>query len=756
MSNDRDSVRMTNTSFSERPPWYRRELLAYLGVWLLALVTRAVYLWQIRQAPVFTLLIGDAESYDAWARQIANGDWLGKGVFYQAPLYPYFLGVLYSLFGRNFLAVRLVQIVIGAGSCALLARAGRSFFTRTAGLLAGIFLAVYPTAIFFDCSIQKSVLDLFFMCALLATLGMLLERPQRRWWAVAGAVLALLALTRENALIFLPIVLAWLFAAWPRELWTTRLQWAGPFLLGLTALLLPVGCRNLVVGGEFHLTTAQFGPNFYIGNGKDATGFYHALRWGRGTARFERDDATTLAELATGRKLTPSDVSHYWTSKALNEIRADPSHWLRLMWKKWRLVWNVGEMGDSDDQYTYGDWSSLLRVLNHLLHFGILCPLAAFGVCLTWKQRKRLCVLYAMLLGYAASVALFFVFSRYRFPLVPILILLAAAALACLRDALREARWRTVWAGLAAAAAAAVICNRPMVPEAVIRGTTHYNIADTLMSQQAKPEQALVHYREAIRLMPDFAAAYVGLGRALAQVGKTEEAIGEYLQALRLKPDYADAHCNLGALLAGLGRVPEAVEHLKRALQTNPDMAEAHNNLGNALKQLGQVPEAIGEYSQALRLQPDYADAHNNLGVVLEQAGRAQEAIEHFEQALRIQPDFAEALNNSGHALARLGNVPGAISHYEKALRIKPDMAEAYYNMGSALVRVGRVQEAMRYWEQALRIKPEYAEAHYNLGVALEQVGRLEDAIAHYDQALRLKPEFTEAQNRLARLRAIQ
>ena len=357
-SNDRNRVAMTNSLAPEKSPRFDREALLYLFVWVLAFVTRAVYLWQISHATVFTLLLGDAATYDAWARQIANGDWLGHGVFYQAPLYPYFLGALHILFEENLLAIRLVQIIIGATSCVLLARAARSFFTRITGLLAGVLLALYPTAIFFDGSIQKSVLDLFFVCALLATLGALRESPRPRRWLGAGVVLALLALTRENALIFLPIALVWLLAVWHGELWTTRLQWAGLLLVGLAVVLLPVGFRNLLIGHEFHLTTAQFGPNFYIGNGREATGTYQPLRWGHGSAQFERGDATRLAEQATGRKLTPSDVSRYWTAKALDEIRSDGSRWLRLLWKKWRLVWNVSEVGDSDDQYTQGDWSS--------------------------------------------------------------------------------------------------------------------------------------------------------------------------------------------------------------------------------------------------------------------------------------------------------------------------------------------------------------------------------------------------------------
>jgi tetratricopeptide (TPR) repeat protein len=641
---------MTNSLPPERPPRLDRDVLPYLFVWLLAFATRAVYLWQIGHTPAFTLLLGDAATYDAWARQIANGDWLGHDVFYQAPLYPYFLGTLHLLFKEHLLAIRLLQIIIGATSCLLLACAGRSFFTRTTGLLAGVLLALYPTAIFFDASIQKSVLDLFFVCALLATLGGLRESPRPRRWLGAGVVLALLALTRENALIFLPIVLGWLFAAWPGELSTTRLRWAGLLLLGLAVILLPVGLRNLLIGHEFHLTTAQFGPNFYIGNGRDATGTYQSLRWGHGSAKFERTDATRLAEQAAGRTLTPSEVSRYWTTKALHEIRADDSRWLRLLWKKWRLVWNVSEIGDSDDQYTQGDWSSLLGMLNRLFHFGILCPLAALGFCLTWNQRQRLWVLYAMVLGYAASVALFYVFSRYRFPLVPMLLLFAAAGLTCLPDALRKMRWGTLGVGVAATVLVASICNRPMVPEVLTRATTHYNIATKLMALRMNPEEAASQYKEAIRLVPEFEAAHVGLGKLLESSGRTDDAIGEYSEALRIKPDYAEAHDNLAVTLARLGRFPEAIAHWEQALQSYPDFAEAHYNLGLALARMGKLPEAMDHWEQALRINPDYAEAHFNLGVALEHTGNVPGAIGHYQQALRIKPDLTDAQN----ALARL------------------------------------------------------------------------------------------------------
>src|SRR5262245_8272423 len=71
---------------------FLRPALAIFGV---AAVVRLLHVWQISGAPFFTMLMGDARGYDAWAVRIAGGQWWDGEVFYQAPLYPYFLGTLY-------------------------------------------------------------------------------------------------------------------------------------------------------------------------------------------------------------------------------------------------------------------------------------------------------------------------------------------------------------------------------------------------------------------------------------------------------------------------------------------------------------------------------------------------------------------------------------------------------------------------------------------------------------------------------------
>ena len=283
------------------------------SLFVFAFLVRLAYLMEIQETDFFSILVGDGHVYDAWALAIQD-NWLGNDVFYQAPLYPYFLAAIYSLFGHDFLAVRVIQMALGSAACVLLALAGRLFFSARIGLLAGFLLAIYAPAIFFEGLIQKASLDLFFMTALLFLLGKVESGGGRRWPMLAGFVLGCLALTRENALVLLPIIVLWLLWRF-RKVCNRQLSMSLFFFLGTAFVLAPVAARNNWVGGEFIVTTSQFGPNFYIGNHAGADGKYIPLLWGHGSALFERGDATKLAEKALGKRLTPGEVSNFWTAR---------------------------------------------------------------------------------------------------------------------------------------------------------------------------------------------------------------------------------------------------------------------------------------------------------------------------------------------------------------------------------------------------------------------------------------------------------
>jgi 4-amino-4-deoxy-L-arabinose transferase-like glycosyltransferase len=523
-----------------------------LAVALLALVLRLVYIMQLAQAPFFDLRIGDARAYHEWALRIAGGDWLGKDVFYQAPLYPYFLALIYKLFGDGPAMVRFVQAVVGAGSCALVAATGLTLFGEW-GIVAGVLLAIYPPAIFLDGLLEKSALVTFFTAALIFFLA---ARPFKGRELLAGVVLGLLALTRENALLLAVPVLIW-FSTGDRR----RGSWmpAATFVVGCALVLLPVGVRNYAVGGELHLSTSQFGPNFYIGNHAGAQGLYEPLISGHGNAGDERDDATRLAEEGSGRKLSPREVSAYWTGRALDFIRTEPTAWLALVGRKLALTFNAAEVADTESQDVYAEWSWLLRVLSPP-SFGVILCLAAFGAVLTARDWRRLWFLHAIVITYTISVLVFYVFARYRFPLVPALMVLAAGGLAASREA-NVSKVTRGWA-LAAAVLAGVITFYPLVNRHADRVTHYVNIANTLSGDGTRWDQAKTFYDKALAVSPQSPAAHYGLGMLLAQQHRPAEAVTHYRIAVAGWPENVDLRLNFALALAASGDTDGALQQV--------------------------------------------------------------------------------------------------------------------------------------------------------------------------------------------------
>jgi len=234
-----------------------------------------------------------------------------------------------------------------------------------------------------------------------------------------------------------------------------------------------------------------------------------------------------------------------------------------------------------------------------------------------------------------------------------------------------------------------------------------------------------------------------------------------FREAVRLKPDYADAWDKLGQALFNQEKVFDAVTALKHAVLIDPRMTEAWYDLGFSLenldgekqikaddktrKKLGrsEVADAIAAYRKALDVSPvndvpSLAKAQFRLGVLLRDealkaADAAQaaavspaaavmpdqanlkEAMGHLEEAVRLVPDYPEARNELGRVYDLIGRYNAAIDQYSLAIRGQKDYAEAYSNRGVAWWKSGNWDKALEYCRKATEINPDFAGGHYNL-----------------------------------------
>ncbi len=119
--------------------------------------------------------------------------------------------------------------------------------------------------------------------------------------------------------------------------------------------------------------------------------------------------------------------------------------------------------------------------------------------------------------------------------------------------------------------------------------------------QLGQLREAMQHYKNAVRLRPQYVAARYNLGRLLHEFGLFQAAMDQYEEAVRVKPDFGLAHSNLGALLAGAGRLDEAIPHLEEGARLDPD-AGAYVNLVDAYSQAGRRDDAMRAAKEAVRL----------------------------------------------------------------------------------------------------------------------------------------------------------
>ncbi len=281
-----------------------------------------------------------------------------------------------------------------------------------------------------------------------------------------------------------------------------------------------------------------------------------------------------------------------------------------------------------------------------------------------------------------------------------------------------------------------------------------HNNLGVALAARGDADAALRHYREAVRIKPDYADGHDNVASILKRQGRIDEAIAEYRLAIRYgnaagddaRLHLANVHHELALLLYARGERDDAITHLREAVRLQPDFAGAHFNLGNAYRDTGRLDDAATEYRETVRLVPADAEAHANLGALLSERGRIDEARAELITALHYDPHSDVALTNLGIALRRQGTPGDAVAALRELVARTPDAPEARHQLGIALIEANDPEAAIAHLEWTVERRPEDPHAQNDLGVALTRTGRLDEAIHHLREALRIDPELSDAQ----------
>jgi tetratricopeptide (TPR) repeat protein len=760
-----------------------KDTIWVMGIFVLALVLRIIYLLQIKNNPHFFSPTMDPLYHDVWAQNIAGGNWMGGKVFFRAPFYAYFLAAVYKIFGHSYIIPRVIQHLIGSLSCVLVYFLAKRLFGRTVAIVAGFIAATYGMLLYFEGELLLDSFLVFFDLLLILLLLKAKDNPRFSKWFICGLILGLSAITRPNILFFIPFIWLWIYLVFKRKkAFKTLLVYSASLLLGSVLIISPVTFRNLIVGGDLVLIASQGGINFYIGNNRNADGvsaIFYREDW-------QYRDFQQMAEKETGKQMKPSEISNFYYRKGINFHLNDPVQGLKLLTRKLYLFWNRFELSNNQDIYFFRRYSSLLRILP--LGFWLVGPLGLVGMILSLRVvrnsqkarfkkfahgRENTWLLVLFIFTYMFTVVMFFVPARFRLPAIPFLIIFTGYAVVWLVERVSEKEF-------------SLLRNFVflLVPFVLLTNSNayHLNVGDFSQAhfslgnaylKQGKLNLALTQFDSVLATNPQHSRVHLNRGMVFFRRGDYKEAEKEFLAELELYPSEAKAYNNLSAIYLEQGLYDQAEVMAQKAVQAGSHTPNAYMNLALSYWNRGEIDKAREILLQGLsRVQP-FPEAELLLGEIYLAEVKLDSAAERFRKVIQLSSagDVAYDLEmlaskgdplrlESGHIRAKAhfnlatvhmqrGELTAAEAQINQAISLKPDFAEAHANLGLLYDHTGRGAEALPLFKKAVELDPQNAVYHYNLGLAYAKRSRFAEAKQELQKTLELDPSFSEAHKRL-------
>ena len=343
------------------------------------------------------------------------------------PVYPLFLALVFKLFGVYTTASAIVTLALNclfsAVACIPLYHIAKPVFNRAVGYFAAAALALYPPSIWHAANtIWDTSLFTFLALVLMAWLFRLPQRFDVKNAALFGFFMGFVALVNAVIIAFYPFALIWLFLRTPLTS-AKKITSIATICLVSGITLMPWIVRNYLVFDRLMLrpnlgVESKLGNSLRAWNAFESNGGKPAPFWELGHPTKDPDEFRRYVELG--------EVSY--TANCSNEVmafvREHPSKFLRLVLARVYEFW-LGDLGRSDD--FAGSLKTAISVSGvKKLCYVLPLPFMVAGILVALRRKLWISPLVAFLLLLPLAYYITHVTQRYRYPIEPIILILAS------------------------------------------------------------------------------------------------------------------------------------------------------------------------------------------------------------------------------------------------------------------------------------------------------------------------------------------
>lgn len=497
--------------------------------------------------------------------------------------YPFWLAFWQMVIGPDMLLHRLVNACLVSLSAVLMFRLMFGLTRRfLPAIVCSLVWATLPSLIYFDSTLYKTSLAIFFFLILLTMVLYEPDTPRTYPYVVKGVLTAILlsALFLLQSATFLFSAVVFAYYSLDRQLGPKKKRALLASLAGCLVLI-GLGYHFRDAWSNYHYARylPEKGFHFRIGFNEQSDGTYVKLKgidpWPYG----HNFQARMAAEVASAKPLTAAESDRYYTHQALSYIADHPLDSLALVVRKALLFFNDYEVKGVDDLYYLKRHSLILSLTPFSL--GIVVIFAALGfIHLLDSRQYRLTLLLGGMLGAVlTSNLIIFISWRYRLlNLVPLMLLSSFGVLSVQEKTLKlihcpdppgKRLIRYLGIVLLPLIAAGLLTYSPVIGE---KGRTFYRQAEVndKLSRTAEKLLKQLHRRE--RQASPHPKAITRKALLLNQLHRHSEAFALFKSICDQSLENPIADHQYLIYLMWLGEYDEAVELVQAIKDHNADL----------------------------------------------------------------------------------------------------------------------------------------------------------------------------------------
>jgi len=296
------------------------------------------------------------------------------------------------------------------------------------------------------------------------------------------------------------------------------------------------------------------------------------------------------------------------------------------------------------------------------------------------------------------------------------------------------------------------------------------NVVETLHHEMMSEIELLFTIGEKLKKL-GHAPSNSKIGLIFLQNNLINDAIDHFKLAIKNDPNFMEAYNNLGLTYIQIGDAKKACQVYASAVQRGTNFTDLLNNYGLALIIEGKYKAAIGIIQKALKLNKRYTEAHYNLAllylksIMVDNTGevlpppsiRIQRAEEHLGKIKESKIKIFDTIFDKLLKYIENGEIEAAVrilDEYRKKMfpRDVSSLISTNFYLKFMYGGKGLDNETIRRYEERLKASlndnGDYADIWNNLGVIhLIQCRNLFlQALGEFRKALEINPDFEKAQ----------